>query len=98
VLEEGEYVVEPFEPDGEWHRFLFGFETDNVRIDYFEEYIIFNPDDTPQKCVKIYLSDGSFIHGRYSFESFEKLYNEQYIPLIPKNLAQIVEDLKDMED
>lgn len=92
VFEDGEKVIRPHE-DEEWHTFNFGLETDRIRIDYFREYVLFS-DGVPQPCVKIFLSDNTGLFGKYTYATFEKYYNEVYLPMIPKNLIDIVEDLK----
>lgn len=93
-FQDGEWVEIPHPTDDEWHKFTFGFDTDQIRIVGAKEHVIFSSDFTPQRCVKIYLSDEDHVIGRYSYEGFDKLYTEKYLPLIPKTLSDIVEDLE----
>lgn len=89
--EEGKSVI-PHE-DKLWHKFTFGLEVDRVKIDYFKEYVLFD-EDNPIRCVKIFLSDDTGLFGRYTYDTFEKYYNDVYLPMIPKSLADYVNDLK----
>lgn len=74
-FEDGELKTEAISDD-EWHRFDFYLETDRIRIDSFKEYVLFDKDENPTRCTKIFLSDLSHIYCCSSAETFEKQYNE----------------------
>lgn len=97
VFIEGEERYLPKPNDDEWKKFYYYIETDQVRIESFREYVIWDKEDTPQPCVKIYFSDKSYVLGRYSLDAWIKRYNDVYVPMIPKDLHDIIEDLKPPE-
>jgi hypothetical protein len=84
----------PHPEDSNWHKFTFGIEYNRARVDYWHEYVLFDKNFNPEPCVKIYLSDGKILFGRYkTSKQFKKVYDE-FIKTIPATLEEIVSDLK----
>jgi hypothetical protein len=94
VFTEEEKYSAPHPTDSDWHKWTVGIEFDRVRIDYWQEYVLFDKELTPEPCVKIYLSDGKTLFGRYkTYRSFEKIYDE-FLKSLPRTLVDIVKDLE----
>lgn len=74
----GELICKPF---GDWLPFPFSFETAELTILAFRGYVLFDAEDNPKECTKVYLSDGSILFAVNKFDTFEKNYLENYIPL-----------------
>lgn len=68
-------------PNGEWLVFNFALETSETVIISFRSYILFDSGGNPKECTKVYLSDGSYLFAVNKFDTFEKNYLENYIPL-----------------
>lgn len=83
VNSEGELICQPI--DHEWKRFEIAIETYLVKIISFREYVLFDKENNPTNCVKVYLDDGSYLYSCHSFEKFEEKYNTEYLPLIKKD-------------
>jgi hypothetical protein len=94
LTEEGEDIFVTKSDDDDWKKFYYFIETDEIRIKAFEEFVIFNSEGDAQVCVRIYFSDETYIIGRYSLEAWLNRYNTVYLPLIPKTIEDIVNDLK----
>jgi len=61
--------------------FNFALETAEVVIVAFRSYVLFDAEGNPKECTKVYLSDGSILFAVNKFDTFEKNYLENYIPL-----------------
>jgi hypothetical protein len=92
--DEGDMVMTPH-PDTSWIKRTMEIETDQLRITSFQEDEIYADEHKSKACVQVYLSDEDSVFAAYSLESWEKLYQEKYLPLIPKNLSDIIDDLQD---
>lgn len=73
---DGEEKTEPI--DTNWYRFDYYIDLNKVQITSFREYILFDSDNTPTRCLKIFLSDNDHLYGSYSTEKFVELYNTEY--------------------
>lgn len=73
---DGEEQTEPI--DNNWYRFDYFIDISKVRITSFREYVLFDPENTPIKCIKIFLTDGGYLYGSYSTEKFLEIYNTDY--------------------
>jgi hypothetical protein len=73
---DGEEKTEPM--DSNWYRFDYYIDLNKVQITSFREYILFDNENTPTRCIKIFLSDGDHLYGSYSTEKFVELYNTEY--------------------
>ncbi len=73
---DGEEKTEPI--DTNWYRFDYFIDLNKVQITSFREYILFDSDNTPTRCLKIFLSDGDHLYGSYSTEKFVEIYNTEY--------------------
>jgi hypothetical protein len=94
-----DYAFFPHPKDDMWHKFTYAIEVDRIRIIAIEEFVLFDDENNAVPCVLIYFSDGAFVYGRYpTVAAFEKPYNKEYLPLVPRNLAEIVGDLKGEEE
>ena len=62
------------ESDESWPKFDIYIDTEYIRIDGFREYILFDSAKTPTRCVKVFLSDGSYVYAAYTIETFTKNY------------------------
>jgi hypothetical protein len=90
--ENGTLICLPF---GEWLYFNLAIETAEVTIVSFRSYILFDNEDNAKEVTKVYLSDGSYVFASNKFETFEKNYVENYIPLFAiKPYNEDVEDDK----
>jgi hypothetical protein len=98
---DGEEKTEPI--DTNWYRFDYYIDLNKVQITSFREYILFDSDNTPTRCLKIFLSDGDHLYGSYSTEKFVEIYNTEYKALYTawaeslgesaiKSLIQPIED------
>jgi hypothetical protein len=98
---DGEEKTEPI--DTNWYRFDYFIDLNKVQITSFREYILFDSDNTPTRCLKIFLSDGDHLYGSYSTEKFVEIYNTEYKALYTawaeslgesaiKSLIQPIED------
>lgn len=76
--EYGCIIAKPF---GEWAFFNFALETSETVITSFRSYVLFDSEGNPKECTKVFLSDGSFLFAVNKFDTFEKNYTENYIPL-----------------
>ena len=68
-------------PFGEWAFFNFAMETAETVIVAFRSYVLFDAEGNPKECTKVYLSDGTILFAVNKFDTFEKNYLENYIPL-----------------
>jgi hypothetical protein len=68
-------------PNGDWALFNFALETSETVIISFRSYVLFDSEGNPKECTKVYLSDGSYLFAVNKFDTFEKNYLENYIPL-----------------
>jgi hypothetical protein len=73
---EGEERTEPV--DSNWYRFDYFIDINKVQITSFREYILFDSENTPTRCIKIFLSDGDHLYGAYSTDKFVEIYNTEY--------------------
>ena len=74
----GSLICKPF---GDWLAFNFALETSELTIVGFKSYVLFDAEGNPKECTKVYLSDGSILYAVNKFDTFEKNYTENYIPL-----------------
>jgi len=82
VIENGDVCFIPF---GDFGTFYLAIETAEVTITSFRSYVLFDSEDLPHECTKVFLSDGSFVFATNKFETFEKNYTENYIPLFKED-------------
>ena len=73
---DGEEKTEPM--DSNWYRFDYFIDLNKVQITSFREYILFDNENTPTRCINIFLSDGDHLYGSYSIEKFVEIYNTEY--------------------
>jgi len=73
---DGEERIEPM--DNNWYRFDYFIDLNKVQITSFREYILFDNENTPTRCIKIFLSDGDHLYGSYSTEKFVEIFNTEY--------------------
>lgn len=78
-------LIETPHSDTGWRQFNFALCINMVRIDYFHEYVIFHDDDTPERAVKVYFTDGTFVIAAGGYTAFKNKYNNEYLPLITEN-------------
>lgn len=86
---DGEERTEPI--DSNWYRFDYYIDINKVQITSFREYILFDPDGNPTRCIKIFLSDDDYLYGSYSIDRFIEIYNTEYKALYTE-WASSVED------
>lgn len=60
--------------DETWPKFDFYIDTEHIRIDGFREYVLFDSAKNPTRCVKVFLSDGSYVYAAYTIDTFVKNY------------------------
>ena len=73
---DGEEKTEPI--DNNWYRFDYYIDLNKVQITSFREYILFDNENTPTRCIKIFLSDQDHLYGSYSIEKFVEIFNTEY--------------------
>lgn len=88
TIEDGEVLFTPF---GEFGTFYLAIETAEVTITSFRSYVLFDSEDLPHECTKVYLSDGSFVFATNKFETFEKNFIEVYTPLFDIKVSDLDE-------
>lgn len=93
IFEDGDMIQVPH-PDTDWIKRTFVIETDQLRISSFQEDEIFANENKSKNCVTVYLSDEDDVFAAYSLEAWTKLYTETYLPMIPKDLNDIIGDLE----
>ena len=76
---DGEEKTEPM--SDEWCRFDYYIDLNKVQITSFREYVLFDSDNNPTRCIKIFLSDDSWLYGSYSIDKFVELYSSEYSKL-----------------
>ena len=76
--DEGNLNIKPF---GEWLTFNVCLNLKEVTIVSFRSYILFDEDNTPKEVTKVYLSDGSFVFASNKYDTFEKNFIDNYLPL-----------------
>jgi hypothetical protein len=64
-----------------WHKFWLLIDVSEITITSFREYILFDAENNPTKCTKVFLSDGTFVFAVDKFAQFEQSYLDIYIPL-----------------
>lgn len=69
--------------DDTWVRFKIALDVNEVRISGFRQYVLFDAEENPTNCLKIYLSDGSILLSPHSFDKFKEMYND-YLEIIKK--------------
>jgi hypothetical protein len=57
-----------------WHKFSLTLSIDDLWITSYREYTLFDIDENPTECTKVYLSDGSFVYATLKYETFDKNY------------------------
>lgn len=76
--EDGELIWEQVEDPGDetpWKTFKFSLETDQVKVDYFYETVIFQR-DMPIRCTRVVLSDGNSVFAKLQHDTFKRDYEE----------------------
>lgn len=73
---DGEEQITPI--DNNWYRFDYFIDLNKVQITAFREYILFDADNNPTRCIKIFFSDKDYVYGSYSIEKFVEIYNTEY--------------------
>lgn len=68
-----------------WFAFWLLIDISEITITSFREYVLFDTDENPTKCTKVFLSDGTYVFAIDKFSKFEQSYNEVYLDLF-KNL------------
>lgn len=79
IHEEGELRFDTYESI-DWMVFDFVMDIREVRIVNFRGDVLFDSDGTPKKCTRVVLSDNDVIYAKVNFETFERMYNEDYLP------------------
>lgn len=75
----------PDEQDG-WLKFDFVLEVTETQIVAFEEHVLFDAQNNPCKCVRVFFSDEDEVFACYSLNKFLELYNKEYDPLYKQYL------------
>lgn len=65
------------EEDG-WLRFDLVIDLKDIHITGFREWVLFDKENNPQRCVWVFFSDGDSAYACYSMATFEKIYNGEY--------------------
>jgi hypothetical protein len=69
----GELYTHP--QDGiNWLTFDFAVDLNQIKIDCFRAFVLFDDEDTPINCTKVHLGDGSFVYAKVNYETFKKNY------------------------
>ena len=85
-----------FTPFGDFGTFYLAIETAEIVITSFRSYVLFDKQDLPIECTKVYLSDGSFVFATNKYDTFKKNYLENYVPLFDTKHDDD-DDLKEIE-
>jgi len=64
-----------------WFTFQLLIDVSEVTITSFREYVLFDSEENPTKCTKVYLSDGTYVFAIDKFTKFEQNYNDIYLEL-----------------
>jgi len=76
-FDKGRWKTAPLDDkDDTWQRFDMVIETDVLKIDCFREYVLFDESKNPTRCLKIFLSDGSYVLGAYTLETFRQKWEK----------------------
>lgn len=71
-------VYKVHEKGTKWLKFNIAFNSEAVKIDCFREFILFDSDDNPIECTKVYLNDGSVLYACMTYIQFRNFYNKIY--------------------
>lgn len=91
--ESGLFVDAPHQDSG-WRKFQFSLCVNRVCIDYFRADVIFDDDNMPIPCTRIYLSDGSFMFAELGYVAFRNIYLSEYLPIV-RELNKISQENQD---
>ena len=80
--EYGELYTEPFSLD--WNKFYFVINTDIIEVTAFRSYVLFDADNNPTQCTKVFLSDGSYVYAVEKLNAFTNLLEN--IKPLPSNV------------
>lgn len=64
--------------DDTWFRFKIAINLSEINITCFRQYVLFDSDNNPTNCLKIYLNDGSVLLSPHSFDKFKEMYVAMY--------------------
>jgi len=64
-----------------WHKFWLLIDVSEITITSFREYILFDEQNNPTKCTKVFLSDGTYVFAVDKFKEFEQQYTDVYLDL-----------------
>jgi len=64
--------------DDTWFRFKTCINLSEINITCFRQYVLFDNDNNPTNCLKIYLNDGSILLSPHSFDKFKEMYLGMY--------------------
>ena len=78
--EYGQLVSTPLDED--WKPFHLVINLIWVEITSFQSYILFDSENNPTEVTKVFLSDGREVFATNKFETFEKNFESEYLPLI----------------
>ncbi len=82
TIVDGDIVCEVF--DDSWVRFKVAIDVHEIKITAFRQYVLFDSEQNPTNCLKIYLSDGSVFFSPHSLDKFKEMYITEYLPLLIK--------------
>jgi hypothetical protein len=94
VFEDGQLIQIQHPKKAGWYKKTCAIETDQLRITSWQETELYANEVEFKNCVQVFLTDEDYVFAAYSLEAWEKLYKEVYLPLIPKDLNDIIDDLK----
>jgi len=64
--------------DDTWMRFKTTINLSEINITCFRQYVLFDSENNPTNCLKIYLNDGSVLLSPHSFDKFKEMYLAMY--------------------
>lgn len=60
--------------DETWMRFKTAINLSEINVTCFRQYVLFDANENPTNCLKIYLNDGSVLLSPHSFDKFKEMY------------------------
>ena len=88
TFEDGEFRFTPVTPDLDWLKFDYYFDPELMKIDSFREYILFDSENLPMRCTKVYFTDGTIHYVCLSVGKFLDFYNNEYLKNINETNAE----------
>lgn len=82
VFEDQEVHYVPLEKELDYKIFVIVLDIRHVRITGFRSYVLFDDDNNPTNCTKVFLSDGSVVFAKLNFDTFEKKIVDEYLTMV----------------